>query len=340
MNLTPIVLYNNTSSASPAPFQQMLIIPANTSINSTYTNIRFRDGNYKLLTSWLESYTTSSATIWIVLPNGISSKSAMTIYMETGNLSDNFLDGVTVGEAPQLSGTYGQYDNGAKVFPVYFNGDTPTSDFSINSALSLTQTTATFSNGKIINVLKYETISVPSSIAALVYIGSSVGGGYWIAESSFASDGSSTDFGVCGLGQNSGSGTSDNLIQVDTQYGGSYFSESYVSSSTLTHDQNQAGSTTTAWRYGAVYDSSSTSFYGYIAPQLYSTSGGYSGTVLVNPVSSISSLYFAVNPVEGAPGYWIEFNWARVRAYPPNGTMPIQVNELSSTVNITEGLII
>jgi len=121
LNLTPIVLYNNTSSASPAPFQQMLIIPANTSINSTYTNIRFRDGNYKLLTSWLESYTTSSATIWIVLPNGISSKSAMTIYMETGNLSDNFLDGVTVGEAPQLSATYGQYDNGAKVFSFYDN---------------------------------------------------------------------------------------------------------------------------------------------------------------------------------------------------------------------------
>ncbi len=45
------------------------------------------------------------------------------------------------GEAPTLSSTYGQYDNGANVFAAYFNGNTATSDFSVYSPLTVAQAT-------------------------------------------------------------------------------------------------------------------------------------------------------------------------------------------------------
>ena len=311
------------SGASSQYVQQMVNLTesnyAGLVYNGNQANFEFTYGNGNIIPAWIESNSSGVLTIWLNITNTTTNVYLDIFNSTTNTLSSSGTSGI--GEAPELSSTYGGKDDGESVFPAYFNGDTSTSDFSISSA-SLTQTTATFSNGATINVLKYETTAITQSTTALVYTGSSVGSGNWIAESSFASDGSSTDLGVAGLGQNSGSGTSDNLIQVDTQFSSSYFAESYVSSSSLVNDLNQGGTTTTSFRYGAVYDNASSSYYGYIAPQLYSTSGGYSGTVTTNPVSSISPLYFAVNPVTASSGYWVEFNWARVRAYPPNGVMP------------------
>ncbi len=41
------------------------------------------------------------------------------IYMNVSNKSMNLFNGRTVGEAPQLSDVYGQYDNGWDIFPYY-----------------------------------------------------------------------------------------------------------------------------------------------------------------------------------------------------------------------------
>ena len=323
INLTQSNEYPITLTGVPngtGMYQQLITIkdPKNYGINANGSNIGFYDGsNNTHLYAWIQSINNTSMQVWVKNYNG-SSVIDMQILPSFDNV---FSANGYLGEAPQLSPVYAEYDNGVNVFPIYFNGDTSTSKFSTaNGSLDLTQTTSIFSNGATINVLKYETTTTERATLALIYTGSSVGSGYWIAESSFASDGSATDLGVAGLGQNSGSGTSDNLIQVDTQYGGTYFAESYVLNSSLVSDKNQQGTTTTSWRYGVVYDNSSSSYYGYIAPQPDSPSGGYSGTVSVNPVSSISPLYFAVNPVDGSGGKWVEFNWVLVRTY--LSTMP------------------
>ena len=348
MNLTPIVLYNNTSSASPAPFQQMLIIPANTSINSTYTNIRFRDGNYKLLTSWLESYTTSSATIWIVLPNGISSKSAMTIYMETGNLSDNFLDGVTVGEAPQLSGTYGQYDNGVKVFLAYFNGNTPISDFNYYSQyIQVFQSTAIL-NGKTINVINVSRVATGTFIvliAEFVLNSAIQNQSLYVEGQTYLQATSVADNPKVGLLNNSSPEYSSiDAIAVNVGWAGAYFQQEIIQNGSYTPDINPGGSEAVGWVFsGLLYISGASTYYGYTAPQLYSDAGGYSGTT-TNTIPSSGDLFIGgiggPNSSYPVQANTTQYNWMRARAYPPNGTMPIQVNELSSTVNITEGLII
>ncbi|MGC8580714.1 MAG: hypothetical protein ACP5MB_11780, partial [bacterium] len=46
---------------------------------------------------------------------------SITIYMGFAPITENLLNGKTVGEAPQLSPTYGQYDDGASVFNFYDN---------------------------------------------------------------------------------------------------------------------------------------------------------------------------------------------------------------------------
>ena len=120
-----ITIFNNEPVATPAPFQQMITF--NPSLYSKYENsnlgnIRFYQGSTELY-SWCESgcsNSSSNAIFWIKLPNGINANSKVIINMTFKPLATNY-DGVYAGEAPQLSSTYAEYDNGAKVFNFYDN---------------------------------------------------------------------------------------------------------------------------------------------------------------------------------------------------------------------------
>ena len=180
--------------------------------------------------------------------------------------------------APQLSSTYAEYDDGANVFLIYFNGNTPTSDFVVGGGDTVTQETGiSLPNGNTGNVLRFTTGSSEAATTVDMFTTASLPNNpdYYIAQASFQSDGSGIDM-EWGLAQDSGTATSDNAIFAGTQYGGAYFDEAYVSNGTTTHDINGQGATTTSWRYSSLTYNSSSSYYAYIAPQLYSTSGGYS----------------------------------------------------------------
>ncbi len=121
-----------TAAPTPNPFQQKIVF--NPSTYSTYEgsalgNIRFCVDSLCATTlyAWLESCTPSctpsatSATVWVKLTSAIAGAGGtLTIYMDFLTLSTNF-DGNFWGEAPNLSGSYGQYDNGANVFTFYDN---------------------------------------------------------------------------------------------------------------------------------------------------------------------------------------------------------------------------
>ncbi|MGC8600792.1 MAG: hypothetical protein ACP5LX_07055, partial [Nitrososphaeria archaeon] len=73
---------------------------------------------------WLENYTSTSGTWWVSIPNGIKAKNSiiiqMAIYPKNINLFGTTSSGkIIVGEAPQLSPSYGEYDSGFSVFPFY-----------------------------------------------------------------------------------------------------------------------------------------------------------------------------------------------------------------------------
>jgi len=117
-----IQIINSQNVATPGPFQQMLQLSisqlqAFTLLANDFHNVRFAyNGNY--IPAWLESINNGIATIWVLIPS-IAANSSITIEMQV--LPWLNFDGNYWGEAPQLSPTYAEYDNGASVFNNYWN---------------------------------------------------------------------------------------------------------------------------------------------------------------------------------------------------------------------------
>ena len=125
----PLTITNNQAAATSAPFQQMVTFdPATYSSyeSSDLGNVRFCADSAcsTFLNAWLESCspscspTATSATAWVKLTTSIPGHTTQTIYMAFLPTNTEF-DGNHWGEAPQLSVTYGQYDNGPGVFTFY-----------------------------------------------------------------------------------------------------------------------------------------------------------------------------------------------------------------------------
>ncbi|MEM3862146.1 MAG: hypothetical protein QW203_06680, partial [Thermoplasmatales archaeon] len=131
-----ITLSNTASTATPPNLQVRLNInfaSLVSNINADLGNIRFSSdqaGN-NLLYAWLESapqgtftqgssvssYTSSN--VWVNLGNNIiPANGLLTIYMQILSSGTEF-DGIYWGANPLWTSTYGQYDNGANVFPYY-----------------------------------------------------------------------------------------------------------------------------------------------------------------------------------------------------------------------------
>ena len=333
----PITLTNSQSTATPSPFQQMVNITENSTIDK-YLTYNVNSANFEyispagtVLPAWIESNNSGKLITWVNLPNGIPANSNTIIYLGFTSNTVNLLSstGTTgIGEAPQLSPTYAEYDDGASVFLSYFNGDASASDFTVTSGYTLTQVTGvTMPNGNTGNVIYitgYTTTS-PGGWIPFVY-----DNGYplqpSIIESSAQLHGNTaTAQGIAGVLTNTAI-ASANGIGVTMGVYSSYFSQEYESSGSVTADINQQGSSVTSWIYGAVTftGTSSTSWTGYIAPQLYSATGGYSGTVTTQPITSGTELYLSNlgSTYSGSFPYNLYINWERARTYPPNGVMP------------------
>jgi len=161
----PLILYNTQPIPTPAPFQQDIAICNGTLnignsfayinnatlfnlINSNGSNVYFTTtcNSAPNIYSWYEGqFTYNGVTCdvwWINIPNGIPANSNITIYMYIGPNSANYYQQYYpyVGQAPYLSSTYGQYDNGNYVFLLYNNGTYlfPLNNIGTYGAMSLT----------------------------------------------------------------------------------------------------------------------------------------------------------------------------------------------------------
>jgi hypothetical protein len=130
--------------------------------------------------------------------------------------SDNVLNTVNTGEAPQLSSTYAEYDDGANVFTDYWNfaGTTLPSEFSevnaggtitVNNGLNISMSSnwgtyiiskTTFSDNEIFgSYFKSDNINTASDAgASLIYSTSSNLGGSQYAATQYGNSGSYTNF--------------------------------------------------------------------------------------------------------------------------------------------------
>jgi hypothetical protein len=120
-----ITLNNTQANATGHYFNQNVTINYtgnSTILSPSLKNLVFAYCNGTLIRSWLENInttTTGYALYWLNISPGIAGTSKLNITADAYSTSTNKYDGVTVGEAPQLSASYALYDNGANIFPLY-----------------------------------------------------------------------------------------------------------------------------------------------------------------------------------------------------------------------------
>ncbi|VVB76634.1 Uncharacterised protein [uncultured archaeon] len=120
------IINNSQGPATIAPFQQMISfdphsIPFPSLTTADLGNIRFYEGPSELY-SWCESgcgVNSTAAVFWVRLPSGIPANSLTSVNLTRFSILANYDS--YAGEAPQLSSSYGQHDNGANVFAFYDN---------------------------------------------------------------------------------------------------------------------------------------------------------------------------------------------------------------------------
>ena len=124
----PINLTNSQSTATASPFQQMVNITESTyssyiAYNNNLANFEYFYANGTIIPSWIESNSSGKLITWVKTIS-IPASSHIQIYLGFASKTTNLLSssGTSgIGEAPQLSPTYAEYDDGVSVFNNYWN---------------------------------------------------------------------------------------------------------------------------------------------------------------------------------------------------------------------------
>ena len=322
------------SPAGTGYYQQLFIFTNPillNSLNTNRSNFYLTLSNHTILYSWIEAYNTTSLSVWSKVPNGTTS-----VNFEVFPEFDNLLSATGyLGEAPQLSSTYAEYDNGKMVFPFYDNFAGTSLNTSIWNKYGSDNSVSSLNNILVNNGL------------------SLIGGGHsgtshetWISTSLLT--GSFTHAWVVDIYENSPSinttfrwGFSNTLPTDFDEYNQSYFGEQIYSNGNWYVDTNNGSSSNTQNEIGSwaslansyvvwsmTANNSKVLFYNPNSYSLLSASGQTINTTIpaYSPSVDLSLTNEYNNP--------IYVKWARTRTYLPNG-MPTFTIELNTyNVNI------
>ena len=254
--------------------------------------------------------TVANVIIWINDPtaNIISTSADSNYYIGIGSTSTNFfVSGNNIGEAPQLSSTYAEYDDGASVFSNYwnFNGTTLPSGWSPSSSL-----TASVNNG-------------------VTLTGSSTGQ-YLSYSSAITSPFIFEIYGKVTTTEATGAPSSNLLAMIGkslgtaTDWAGEAYSSGYVLGYGIAVSWTI---TSTTWSTGTFYlngvgltSSGVSDYVNYKLLGSSTSSGGLASAYLM--IWQDNSTTFV--------------QWLRTRAYPPNGVMPsVSFGAVQASVSAT-----
>jgi hypothetical protein len=358
----PISITNTQNIPTPSPFQQDIAIcngnlPVSSSfayvnnatlfnqINSNGSNVYFATnaGSSPNIYSWYEGqFTYNGVTCdvwWINLSQGIPANSNVTIYMYIGPNSANYYSQYYpyVGEAPQLSSTYGQYDNGNYVFNYYWNfaGTTLPNNLvctvlsnpsgasgscSVNNEVTISNTNGQdfWDSDYMITYLYYnQPISIPAIVEARV-----------ISLTGNSGDSGWTKAGILYQNQVTDSSDSNGEVDMEVTDGNGYAFQWQSGTSYIAPSGNyNGGSITYPTILVLVFPNTSYAcgFYGSSLGVL-SQEGS-----CVTPTSMTSQGYIGllVTAHSSSGTSSAVFQYLLVRAYPPNGVMP-SISILSS----------
>lgn len=133
-NYVPVTVTNHQSEPTSDPFNMLVNVNSNAYSpleSQGLENVIWFTSNGSIIPSWIESGNSIDSTqtqYWLKVPFKLGEYSSITIFMGFAKKGSNlFNPNGYEGEAPQLSTSYGQYDNGNMVFPGgywNFNGNT------------------------------------------------------------------------------------------------------------------------------------------------------------------------------------------------------------------------
>jgi hypothetical protein len=314
----PINITNTQGIATPVNFQQLLPVPIALFSGLAGNVVVYNSISGALMPAWVES----GSVIWVnLLGNTIAASSSANgiYYFGFGSPSTNFLiSGNNIGEAPQLSPTYAQYDNGNSVFNFYdnFAGNTLNANiWQVNNGIGGTDSVSNYitlsvgsggTGANDISIITKTAYAYPSIFEAMTLSAWSSGATPIIGESTST---------------NALSGAEGwNYPSYDADYSNGDMRIEYVTKST----RNLAGTYAYAQTAGEVDG---------IA---WVSTGNEVAYVNENPV--INSIDTTVSPVSNYHYYLgvdphqlaYSWQWARARAYPPNGIMPTVTYNLGS----------
>ena len=293
---------NSQTTATPSPFQQMINITESTfsnyiAYNNNFANFEYFYANGTIIPAWIESNSSGKLITWVKLTPSIPASGKLTIYLGFASKTTNLLSssGTSgIGEAPQLSSTYAQYDDGASVFNNYWNW----AGTSLPSGWTTSGTgSATVNNGLTVSsgvanwfLLTYGTALNPQTLVLDAYA-------YFTGF--YSSDDWTNILWVTGTGI-----TQDGLDQYN-----SYVLEN-VNNGAVARTAISGGSTTSyqVWSMG------DTSTYSYLMLN-YGAPTTLSTDFVANTSKEIEMGVYQTS-------YSIKVQWLRTRAYPPNGVMP------------------
>jgi hypothetical protein len=344
----PITITNQQPLPTPAPFQQLVRV--NSAAYSSYEasnlqNVLFFYASGGIVPSWLESGNSNTATgtvYWLSISGGIRAASSITFYMGFASPPTNALNGQTTGEAPQLSPTYAQFDNGASIFPTFYESfagvrlphdfnrvthfDNPRSASSTSSDSNglFLQTTGGLSClgcGSFIHVFSTGTFNPVGSVFDA-----------YLSSTTPQTLPSTNQYGVAGLSLNptapcGGSNCGDfwgfnNAVQEYEGYTntGAYYNPRSTSGG-FAYDYRQglpfSGNQSTANMVG-VYSLD------WQTATAFTTEYNYASQLTMSQnIPSLGAAYVSLDFYASAlSSAQAEFQWVRQRAYPPGGTMP------------------
>ncbi len=283
-----LTIYNNQSVPTAAEFQQMVRINSTDPIfqNLSYDggNVRFFSGDTELY-SWRENAT----LFWIRLPGEMGSGSIMEVNMTFLPKGTEF-DGAYAGEAPQLSSTYGRYDNGALMFPALYQNFTGTDTPSGWTAYS---GSATIDNGLIIAFT------------------SGTNNRFWTDSDYGLNSSQILDF----YGSISGSGVGFTNTEFGYVKTGGPAAGWGISGSTL---EDMTGGT-----QGNVNPSGLNHIFSTYWPSSSSSSFDYDYGTMETLTTGLPSSQYPIGGITwSSNGGTINIHWVRIRVYPPDGVMP------------------
>jgi len=301
---------NNQSIATPNPIQVLVKInkiyySSYLVYNGSFANFEFYYSNGTIIPSWIESFNTSTILVWLKLYS-ISADSTISIYLGFASSTTNLLNNSGkngIGEAPQLSKTYAEYDDGANVFNFYDN----------------------FA-GTSLNTSKWSTSSSGASYSisnGLTVTGN--GNGIWFYGKIIQNYPSIFDLYVKSYTNGASQIRSGFSLNQGGEPNYDFKAKPSTSSSSNDAELESALASINFVNTTIVYPLSYIQSFAWVSTGSQWAQVNYTDTLIgSNTKYSIADYYPSIWFVYATSGSFTTVSyWARVRAYPPNGVMPI-----------------